>query len=77
MGVAALPALLSARLANIQRAIAAAFFSVALPTIALAQTADQPTPKPVAPAELADIPSVVLSHATLPESPKVLVLPGH
>ena len=29
------------------------------------------------PVEQADIPSVVLSKTTLPESPKVLVLPGH
>jgi hypothetical protein len=29
------------------------------------------------PVERADIPSVVLSKATLPESSKVLVLPGH
>jgi len=29
------------------------------------------------PVEQAEIPSVVLSKATLPESPKVLVLPGH
>ena len=29
------------------------------------------------PVEQADVPSVVLSKATLPESPKVLVLPGH
>jgi L-ascorbate metabolism protein UlaG (beta-lactamase superfamily) len=49
-----LPALLSDSLANVQRVIAAAFFSVALPTIALAQAADQPTPKPAPPAELAE-----------------------
>jgi L-ascorbate metabolism protein UlaG (beta-lactamase superfamily) len=54
MGVAALPALLRDMLANVQRAIAAAFFSAALPTIALAQAADQPTPKPAPPAELAE-----------------------
>jgi hypothetical protein len=29
------------------------------------------------PVEQADIPSVLLSKSTLPESPKVLVLPGH
>jgi len=29
------------------------------------------------PVEQADIPSIVLSKTTLPESPKVLVLPGH
>ena len=29
------------------------------------------------PVERADVPSVVLSHATLPADPKVLVLPGH
>ena len=29
------------------------------------------------PVEQAEIPSVLLSKSTLPESPKVLVLPGH
>jgi L-ascorbate metabolism protein UlaG (beta-lactamase superfamily) len=49
-----LPALLSYFLADVPRAIAAAFFSILLPAIALAQTADQPAPKPAAPTELAE-----------------------
>jgi L-ascorbate metabolism protein UlaG (beta-lactamase superfamily) len=41
-------------LANTRCVIAAALFSIAPPAIALAQTADQPAPKPTAPAELAE-----------------------
>jgi hypothetical protein len=54
MGVAALPVLFRDSLANVQRLIAAALFSIALPTTVFAQAADQPAPKSSASPEMAE-----------------------
>jgi L-ascorbate metabolism protein UlaG (beta-lactamase superfamily) len=59
MGVAALPVLFRDSLADVQRLIAAALFSIALPTTVFAQAADQPAPKSSAPEMIENCPGLV------------------
>jgi L-ascorbate metabolism protein UlaG (beta-lactamase superfamily) len=54
MGVAALPGLFRDSLAGVQRLIAAALFSIALPATVFAQAADQPPPKSSAPPQMTE-----------------------